>query len=238
MTLIAEVSSNHGGSIPLAKEFIHRFAEAGADYVKFQTTRVKHLNPADPQYAWFAQSEISDEDHYVLKECCETAGTQFLTTVYNAAELPFIKGLGCPIVKFGSGESDDVKLRRDAMALQLKVWRSVQLTGLRWVEQAGGGPETVFSCVTRYPASVESCRVAISRVGYYGVCGYSDHSNGLEMARWAIECGATIVEKHVSLPNQARVEKSYEATVAEFKALRQFADEGPERFIGRWSYGG
>ena len=46
--IIAECASNHGGSIPLAKEFIWRCAEAGADWVKFQTTRVKHLRKTVP----------------------------------------------------------------------------------------------------------------------------------------------------------------------------------------------
>ena len=100
--LIAETSSNHGGDLSLAKEFIHAFAEAGADWIKFQTTRVKHLRPDDPQYEWFTKAELSDQAHVELKAECEQAGVKFLTTVYHADEVPFLASLGLEAIKIGS----------------------------------------------------------------------------------------------------------------------------------------
>ena len=41
--IIAEAGVNHNGSLELAKQLIDAAAEAGADYVKFQTFRTENL---------------------------------------------------------------------------------------------------------------------------------------------------------------------------------------------------
>lgn len=234
--LIAEVSTNAGGSLSLAKEFIQRFAEAGATWVKFQSFKVRHLRADDPQTEWFRRAELSDDDHHELKAACEAAGTKFLTTVYHPDEVPFLASLGLAAIKIGSGEGFDNGLFIAASGSFTRVIRSVHLVGkLGWYDVVKDLRGEILGCVTRYPASERACLETITRIGYYGIVGYSDHAIGLDMAKWAIESGARIIEKHVSLPNQARPVKAYEATVEEFRQLRQFADDDPQaKFIGRW----
>ena len=41
--IIAEVGQNHQGDFDLAKEYIKKFSEAGADAIKFQTRNNKYL---------------------------------------------------------------------------------------------------------------------------------------------------------------------------------------------------
>lgn len=223
--LIAEVASSHGGSIALAKEFIHAFAEAGADWVKFQTTRVKHLRPDDSQYDWFAKAELSDDAHHELKAECEKAGTKFLTTVYHVDEVPFVRSI-TDTVKIGSGEACDFSLR--AAVYEAGFARVIVGCGLGtiWYQHHAD----LLRCVTRYP-----CPAALA-LAPYGTefKGWSDHCVGLEGCQIAISRGARIIEKHVSLPNQARPVQPWEASVAQFKQLRKFADENPQRFLGRW----
>ena len=247
--IIGECSSNHGGDIVLAKEFVHACAEHGADWVKFQTTRVKHLSPADPQYDWFAKAELSDDAHHELKAECEKAGVKFLTTVYNAAEVPFLASLGLEVIKVGSGEADCAPL---AEALRTSnIPRVIVSLGLQSDTQRGAfawwtSPVTLdygwewqrdrrvdfLQCVTRYPAPA----MCASGPYHWPVVGWSDHCVGLDGCRMAILDGASIIEKHVQLHNQARPPKPYEATMDELKELRQFADENPRRFIGRWQH--
>lgn len=232
--LIAEVSSNHGGDLALAKEFIWRFAEAGADWVKFQTTRVKHLSPADPQYAWFQQAEVSDEAHVELKAECQKAGVKFLTTVYNVAEVPMLAALGLEAVKVGSGEAREAALL-DALVEQTNgliiVSDGIVPRLFRYHEL---WPRVrTLKCISRYPAPHG---MVPQDFGLREHDGWSDHCVGLESCHVAILRGASIIEKHVCLPHQARPVKPYEATVEEFKQLRAFADEDPQRFLGRWQH--
>lgn len=245
--LIAEIASNHGGSIPLAKEFIWRFTEAGADWIKFQTTRVKHLRRDDPQYAWFQQAELSDEAHHELKAECARAGVKFLTTVYHPDEVALVRGL-CDTVKIGSGEAAEVRLAQAVMAASFtRVFISCGIVAgprVPPVYNGFGQPPVMISMlrsVSRYPApshaarwtyGQRACCEDIDDRSYYN--GWSDHCVGLEGCQVAIVDGASIIEKHVCLPQQARPVRPWEATVDEFKALRAFADEDPQRFIGRW----
>lgn len=248
--LIAEVSSNHGGDLVLAKEFIQAFAEAGADWVKFQTTRVKHLRPDDPQYAWFAKAELSDEAHYELKAECERRGVKFLTTVYHVADVQFLAGFGLEAIKVGSGEACELSLAAYVMGVRVwpRVFVSLGLCHNNPYESAFGQEQwehrvTFLGAVTRYPAPAGIAAHVLSGRSmtrattgpWMGVTGWSDHVVGLGECFTAIELGATVIEKHVCLPHQARQVKPWEATVEQFRELRQFADEDQSaKFIGRW----
>lgn len=226
--LIAEISSNHGGDLALAKEFIWRFAEAGADWIKFQHTRVKHLRPDDPQYEWFQRAELSLEQFQELEAECGRAGVKFLTTVYNHQDVPEVRQL-TDVVKIGSGEAGEYEFVR---AVKHAGFARVFISG--GLSQPPGHVHELLACVTRYPTP-HGCVPA--RFGLGGYVGWSDHCVGLESCEVAIIRGAKIIEKHVQLTNQARPRKSLEATVDEFKQLRAFADEDPTRFLGRWQAG-
>lgn len=245
VTLIAEVSSNCGGDYLLAADFIGAFTEAGADYVKFQHTRVKHLRPNDPQFRWFSMAEWSIEDVERLVICCDVAGVHFLTTVYHPADVPELAALNLQAIKIGSGEAHEHDL---AAAVKdgpwSKIWVSTGLTPWSMSPFASlrtGGSKSMqpfnqrvefLRCITRYPCPT------IAAHGPYQqpVVGWSDHCIGLEGCFTAIAEGATVIEVHVQLPNQARPPKPFEKTVEEFKALRAYADEDPRRFLGRWQH--
>lgn len=221
--IIVEVSSNHGGDVTLAKQFIWRFAEAGADWIKFQTTRVRHLRRDDPQYDWFRRAELSDDAHHALQTECERAGVRFLTTIYHADELPLVQALGLDTIKIGSGEAGEADFMR---AVQAVVPRVIASDGLC----PPAIPCERLKCVTRYPCPHGMVPEQFGRTYH----GWSDHCRGLDSCEVAILRGARIIEKHVQLPHQARPPRPFEATAREIASLRAFADEQPTRFLGRW----
>ena len=237
--LIAEVASGHGGDLALAKEFIHRFADAGADWVKFQTTRVKHLRPDDPQYAWFERAELSNDAHFELQAECATAGVKFLTTVYHPDEVPFLASLGLEAIKIGSGEAAEIPLAQAVRAARFpRVMVALGITRLPTRSAFYGHGIEFFRCLTRYPCPASWAATSYGPVSTFGdeQCGWSDHCVGLEGCYTALVRGARIIEKHVQLDGQARPPRAYEATVQEFRELRRFADDDPTRFMGRWQY--
>ena len=59
--IIAEAGVNHNGSIELAKKLIDIAAEAGADFVKFQTFKAETLVTQTADKAEY-QKEITDTD--------------------------------------------------------------------------------------------------------------------------------------------------------------------------------
>jgi sialic acid synthase SpsE len=225
--IVAEVASNHGGSMACAKEFIHAFAPH-VDTIKFQLTRVAHLRPTDPQFSWFQQAELTLDQFAELKRECNKAGVSFLLTVYNAADVWEVVELGCWRVKIGSGETSEASLREEVQERRLYP---VVSYGLDQMPTACWGRHAALGCVTRYPAPEG---IAAARMMGLGYNGWSDHAVGLNELKAAIACGATMVETHVCLPGQYRPVSSWEKTVGNMQELKAFAREDPRRFLKRW----
>lgn len=233
--LIAEVASSHGGDLELAKAFIWQCAEAGADWVKFQSYQATTLRPTDPQRAWLAQAELSDDAHYMLRDECRRAGAKFLTTAFHASRVPFLAKLGMPAIKIGSGEAGEADLFKATGQYPWRRFVSAGLQNMRsWVESRCER----FRCVSRYPAPANSvlCFQPFGAVSDGRYVGWSDHCVGINDCELAILRGARLIEKHVALREQKRERRPWEATIEELKLLRQFADEDPQQYIGRWQY--
>ena len=237
ITLIAEVASNAGNSLPLAKRFIQDFAAAGADIVKFQLTRVRHLRLTDPQYAWFASAEWTAANVLAIKAECALRNVGCMFTVYNFNDIPEYVSYGIPLLKIGSGEA-----HREDLAIAImqnrSAWTDIYVsTGLRaahrdYVESPLDHIHLLYA-VTRYPAPPQM----FPRT-YQGTSkqGWSDHCVGLDACYSAIIRGASCIEKHVQIVGQARPPSPWEATATDFALLRAYADDNPEtRFIDRWT---
>jgi len=234
--LVAEVATNHGGSLALAQEFIHRYADAGVTWVKFQITRVRHLRPADPQWTWFQQAELPDDAWSTLAETCTRAGVGFLATVYHADDVSLLAALHPAAVKIGSGEAGEVSLARAIVASDIpRVIVGCGLVGPTkspFLRHLGRAPAVHFlRTVSRYP-----CPSSAAQADYSTYYGWSDHCVGLEGCYTAAIAGARLIEKHVYLPNQARAVQPWEASVADMAHLRRWLNDDPQRFRGRWQY--
>jgi N,N'-diacetyllegionaminate synthase len=259
--IIAEVTSNHGGDLALAREFIRHAADAGADFVKFQSWRASTVRDgaADPQFEWFVKSELSDADHRTLIDECGQRGIGFLTTCFDIGRVEFLASLGLQAIKVGS---PDLTSRRMLEALRAAFPRVIVSTGVGTddeVEQAAGwlagGDFSLLHCVSLYP--MPPARAHLRRMNWLRrftpSVGWSDHTEGNEVAKLAIASGADIVEKHFCLgrsgPGRAM---PWDATPDDLAELVAFAAEvenvmGSEtapagsdlaaakaRFVGRW----
>ena len=61
VSIIAEAGVNHNGSIDNAKRLIEIAAEAGVDYVKFQTFKSKHLVTENAHKAEYQKKHAPDD---------------------------------------------------------------------------------------------------------------------------------------------------------------------------------
>ena len=127
MTLIiAEAGVNHNGDIGLAHKLVDAAYQAGADIVKFQTFKAKHLVTADAKQADYqvantqqqesqldmlSRLELSFEAHFALKQQCEQLGIEFLSTAFDSESLAFlVNDLGLKRLKLPSGELTNAPL--------------------------------------------------------------------------------------------------------------------------------
>lgn len=225
VVIIAEAGVNHNGDIMLAKRLIDAAANAGADYVKFQTWITEELIDKDAPKAAYQEAnddsatqfdmlkklELSFGQFRELKNYAEKAGVKFLSTPDEEKSLDFlVNELGLDLIKIGSGEVTNVPYLRKVGSMKKKVILSTGMSYLDEVRiaydtliEAGASSVSLLHCTSNYPASFDSLNLhamnALATTFPNAVIGYSDHSEGTEASIAAVALGARIIEKHFTL---------------------------------------
>ena len=224
--IIAEAGVNHNGDIAKAKALIDKGAEAGVDYVKFQTFKAgnlvtkqakraayqdKNTQDNDSQYEMLKKLELSQKDHQELIDYCVQKGVQFLSTGFDFESLEFLAGLGITIAKIPSGEITNLPYLRQVANLFPEVILSTGMAKITEIKDAlkvltdnGVSKDkiTVLHCNTEYPTPMEdvNLKAMLHIQRELGVpVGYSDHTLGIEVPIAAVALGATVIEKHFTL---------------------------------------
>jgi N-acetylneuraminate synthase len=224
--IIAEAGVNHNGDMAKAKALIDKGAEAGVDYVKFQTFKAGNLvtkqakraayqdrntQDNDTQYEMLKKLELSQAVHQELIDYCAQKGVQFLSTGFDIESLEFLARLGITIAKVPSGEITNLPYLRKVAALFPEVILSTGMATIIEIKDAvkvltdnGVNKDkiTVLHCNTEYPTPMEdvNLRAMLHIQQEVGVAiGYSDHTLGIEVPIAAVALGATIIEKHFTL---------------------------------------
>ena len=224
--IIAEAGVNHNGDIAKAKALIDKGAEAGVDYVKFQTFKAtnlvtkqakraayqdKNTQNNDSQYEMLKKLELSQAVHQELIDYCAKKGVQFLSTGFDIESLEFLARLGITIAKVPSGEITNLPYLRKVAALFPEVILSTGMATIIEIKDAvkvltdnGVNKDkiTVLHCNTEYPTPMEdvNLRAMLHIQQEVGVAiGYSDHTLGIEVPIAAVALGATVIEKHFTL---------------------------------------
>ena len=121
MTLIiAEAGVNHNGSLKTALEMVMRAADTGVDCVKFQSFKAENLVTSLARMADYQKKtmksdisqlellkslEITEADHFALKEACIASGVEFMSTAFDSESLDFlVNGVGIERLKVSSGD--------------------------------------------------------------------------------------------------------------------------------------
>lgn len=226
--IIAEAGVNHNGSIDMAKRLIEVAAEAGVDYVKFQTFKSeklvsRHATKADYQKAntggedsqlkMLQQLELSRHDHFLLIEHCKKCGIKFLSTAFDLESIEFLHSLNLDLWKIPSGEITNLPYLRSIAQKGGRVIMSTGMCDLSDIEAAlkvltsNGTPEeniTLLHCNTEYPTPWNdvNLRAMHDIAKRFNIpVGYSDHTRGIEVPIAAVALGATVIEKHFTLDN-------------------------------------
>lgn len=230
--IIAEVSSNHGGDIKIAKEFIKVAADIGLDYIKFQSWQAKKVKKDDPQYDWFLKSELTDRMHYELIDECKKYNIKFLTTCFEIERIEFLSTLGLDEIKVGSADTSSYRM---LSILKHKFKHIIVSTGMATNEEIIKAAEvlkevrfTFLHCVSIYPTPPE--KVNMLRMdwlkNFTSSVGYSDHTVGIEAIKLAMARGANYVEKHFTL-GEGRCPRTmpWDATPEKFEEIVRYRDE-------------
>lgn len=221
--VIAEAGVNHNGDLTIAKRLIQAAASAGADVVKFQTFSADRIvtrkaakadyqsrttAPTESQHAMLSRLELSSVQYEELIAHCAANGIRFLSTGFDIESVNLLARLGQTVFKVPSGEITNLPLLQHVGAMRREVALSTGMATLAEVEAALGALTaagtpldqiTVLHCTSEYPApaSEVNLRAMLTMQEAFGVqIGYSDHSEGTEIAIAATALGARVIEKH------------------------------------------
>ena len=224
--VIAEAGVNHNGDIAKAKTLIDKGAEAGVDYVKFQTFKAGNLvtkqakraayqdintQDNDSQYEMLKKLELPQAVHQELIDYCAQKGVKFLSTGFDTESLEFLAQLGITIAKIPSGEITNLPYLRKVATLFPEVILSTGMATITEIKDAvkvltdnGVSKDkiTVLHCNTEYPTPMEdvNLKAMLHIQQEVGVSvGYSDHTLGIEVPIAAVALGASVIEKHFTL---------------------------------------
>ena len=222
--IIAEAGVNHNGDIEIAKKLCLKAKEIGADVVKFQTWiteriitkevqqadyQVENTNNDQSQFEMLKSLELSFEQFREIKKYCDEIGIIFASTADESESLDFLIDLGIPFIKLGSGEIGNVPYLRYVGSKKMPIMLSTGMSTLADVERSiqalreGGAKDiTLLHCTTNYPCPYDTVNLMAMDTladAFKLPVGYSDHTQGIEVAIAAVARGARVIEKHFTL---------------------------------------
>lgn len=221
--IIAEAGVNHNGSLEMAKKMVDTAKACGVDIVKFQTAKLDSLVSKSAHMADYQKKNTGVEESQkdMLKKLlldfdefdelasyCNAVGIRFLSTPFDIESVKFLNDFQ-DIWKVPSGEITNYPYLVEIGKTKKKVILSTGMADMDEIRAAinvlkehGTEDITILHCTTEYPAPIRDVNLNVMnsmREAFGFSVGYSDHTQGIEVALAAVALGATVIEKHFTL---------------------------------------
>jgi sialic acid synthase SpsE len=222
--VIAEISSNHDGSLDRALKLVELAAASGADCVKFQHFRAdkivskKHFNSMEKlahQAGWkedvysaFERLSVPWEWTEKLAARANKLTMDFMSTPYDLEAVDHLNPC-VPAFKIGSGDLTYhdmlVKVAQTGKPVLLGTGASNDVEvhyAVETLRAAGARDICVMQCNTNYTGNDQNYdELALGVLQDYrdqfgGVVGFSDHTTAIAPVVLAVGYGAWIFERH------------------------------------------
>lgn len=248
MKLIAEIGSNHNGSLGRALELIRAARAAGFDAVKFQAFRVREMfhplaTERHPELLERRRYEIPDDWWGPLSEEAEEQGISFGVTPFGRWQLSVVS----PYVGFLKVSSYQLT---DVGFVDMVLWQAREIgipcivsTGMATLDEVReavatahrGQDMALLHCVSLYPTKPEEANlraIQTLREAFPGVhVGWSDHSMNWRLCRMAqVDYGPSIIEAHFDLDDNLGAETWHSWTPVFIRGLTDSEHSGGRDF--------
>lgn len=222
ITIIAELSHQHGGDIDILKTMILQAKLGGADLAKIQLlSSQKMFGDNRKEYA-----EINCNDFAEVMDYSSKIGITLFPSVFDEERFWACENfLRCRYYKIASKVFENENLCNLIINSQRPVFISngLNINDFRYT----GKMVHYFYCVPEYPALLENIKLPDFRNSKYE--GFSDHSIGITAAKVAVVKGAKYIEKHFTLSHslQTSNERGHLGgmDLEQLRELRNFCDE-------------
>lgn len=260
-TIVGEIGINHNGSLETALKLIDVASDMGFDYVKFQKRSPQHCVPdsqkdvirktpwGDMKYIEYRERmEFGLAEYLYIKEYCEDKNIGWFASAWDVPSAMFLHDFGCEIIKIPSAKLTDNSLLRfcsshfenrilsTGMSTEAEIWNAYKIIN----------PTVIMHSISIYPTRIEDSRLKyITWLKDHFVCdaiGYSGHEQGVDLSIAAMVCGATWIERHITLDKKlwgsdhtVSIEpKEMEVMVKRIRQMEKIFDDGyaPRKLLG------
>ena len=244
VVIVAELGSNHDGSLGAAMALASAAIDAGCDVVKLQDHRGQVIAPdaAHPPWMHPAAAAAESRHDYIVRTCFSASewttlsshvrsrGAKFAVSPFSVGALACqLRGGRLDVVKIASGQISNAPLLRMASESGLPVHVSCGMTSPKETLAALGeaawsmGKLTVLHCTSEYPCAPEHVNLGSLPPVWIPKCavwGFSDHTLGNAASLAAIALGAAVVERHVGWDRRCcSSDAQHSLTIDEFAAF-------------------
>jgi len=245
--VIAEAGLNHNGKLKQAYKLVDIAKNAGADFVKFQTSipelhiskfakqakyQLKNSRKEKTQLRMIKKIVLTYEEFKKIKKYCKKKKIEFLSTPFDLRSIDFLKNLKMKYFKIPSGEITNLPYLIKVGKMKKKIILSTGMANMKEISKAlriltSNGTKkkniTVLQCNTEYPTPICDANIKAMltiKEKFKVQVGYSDHTEGIEASLAAVALGAKIIEKHFTLnKNFSGPDHKASATGVELKKM-------------------
>ena len=244
--IIAEVGTNHNGSLKTALKYVDELSTTGVDAIKFQIgdfnevysnklfapNYQKNLLRKNNNYTNVVKARLlSYSDHKKIFKRCQKKNVDYLCSAFDLQSLKYItKNMDLKFYKIPSSEIYSIDLLKFMSKKNKKIILS---TGMSNIKDIGSCIKilnenfkkniTVLHCVSDYPVNLNKINMnfmpTLKKIFKYDI-GYSDHSNQILPCIVAVAMGAKIIEKHVTFDTKSHgADHKASISVKDFKEM-------------------
>ena len=228
INVIAEIGSNWGGDIELAKQHIKKSKDSGATHVKFQMWRATDLyTQSHPNWNEIVKSQLNEDDARELKKFADTIGIEWFASVFYPESVDILESLDVKMYKIASRTST----LNDNFSFETiqKVAATQKLTFISTGEGADKNKITeLFKntlckftyCISQYPTP--DSEINWNELLQYNF--FSDHSVGITMPLLFTtlknsKSDELFIEKHVKMDDDKGPDSEFSITYDELSQM-------------------
>lgn len=223
--IIAEAGVNHNRKLDLALRLVDIAIDAGADAVKFQTFTGPDLVTKSGKMASYQRTNIGkemsqremlegvalpEEFYGPIMDLCRERDILFMSTPHGGRQaVEFLESLDVKAYKIGSGDLTNYHLlARVARTGKPVILSSGMATmtevkdAVRFVQSRGNRKIAMLHCTTNYPCPIEEVNLLAMQTMMRELdipVGYSDHTEGPQVANMAAAMGMAVYECHFTI---------------------------------------